>query len=520
LSLTAHGANNRRSRGISRWQHVHFSHGGLRRLLTASICFLTLTSTACRLPPRPEVSDLSSGWFRRESVAVRAAEQLSEKRHFPEEHQVAASDCDDRMEMQPIEELSEMNAVVAEVLRVNHNFEAAEAAWMAAMELYPQATSWKDPNLRFQNGPTIFGASQGAHLWRLQVSQELPWFGKSGLRGEMADRSADVAHFQWRQMRQSLVSLARKTYLNYVQSEQLYQLQHQDYQLAKVALEPPATIAQASWDLATIEKRETYELEILQLEQQQQEFINARSRAREQLNALLHRELDATLPPATVSANQSPLNLEQLNLEQLEAQALHQSPELLIAKHREKQAEAARQLAEKDFYPDVKIVGRFDTNASHFWAPDTVSIRPQLGIYLDPPIQQRRRWARLREQELTLRRRRAETLAVETNLRTDIQRLVADMQRSQQRVETLDRLVAAAERKAGATRTLVSARENGSSKYLAAKRTVIQYQMKKLSQEFELLQKHNDLFALLGSDGWSGSEITAGANEWAPILPF
>ena len=443
---------------------------------------------------------------------MRAAEQLSDHRRAGVAIHGDDHDCDSFVGQT---ELTEMDAVIAEVLRVNPDLEASEAAWEAALELYPQAASWADPNLRFQNGPTIFGAAQGAHLWRLQVYQEVPWFGKTSLRGELADRTADMAHYEWRKTRQKLVSLTRKTYFDYALSDRVYQLQQADYQLARAVLEPPATIAQAGWDLESLEKQEAYELELLQLEQKQHDVLTVHRRAREQLNALLHRDLDEPLPAVQLPA--SPPEIPEADA--LVTRAFQMSPELAITHQREQQAEAARKLAEKDFYPDVKIVGRFDTNASHVWAPDTVSIRPQLGVYLDPPIQQGRRWARLRETELTKRRRQAETRAIESSIRSGIQRTLAEMDRSRDRIASLDRLIAAAQRRAETRETLVAARDGGTS-HLTAKRTVLKYQMERLHQEVDLLQRFNDLAAVTGEDAWIGNDPADQDGQWRSSIQF
>ena len=206
----------------------------------------------CRLPPPPTREDFSRGWSRQEPVAARAADRLARPPNRPGADLVDEADpgCDTPYESASggvidFGDDAAMDRVIASVLERNSDLEAAEAAWRAALELYPQAASWKDPNFRFQNGPTLFGTAQGSHLWRMQFAQEIPWFGKSGLRGELADRTADVSHYEWRRSRQRLVTQARRSYIEYAVSERLRDLQDQDYQLALTQLEEPPAIAQA-----------------------------------------------------------------------------------------------------------------------------------------------------------------------------------------------------------------------------------------------------------------------------------
>lgn len=195
------------------------------------------------------------------------------------------------------------------------------------------------------------------------------------------------------------------------------------------------------------------------------------------------------------------------------------SPELAIAHKRSQQAEISRKLAEKEFYPDLKIVGRFDTMASHFWAPDRVSLRPQLGVYLDPPVQQARRWARLRETELTKRRREAEARSIQTALRDDIRRVLADLERTENRIARLDRLVAAARRRAETRETLVSS-GFGDHDRVSARRTVLKYEQQRLRQQGERLLRLNDLADLVGDDTWSGHDPADEAGAWRSSIQF
>lgn len=485
--------------------------------LIAKLSVLVHFAAGCRLPPPPEASDLSSGWMRQESVSSRSASQLAENRSNQLQITDLATACDVApawFDQIPDGERSEMDRVVSQVLSVNHDFEAAEATWRATMELYPQATSWEDPNLRFQNGPTIFGDSQGAHLWRLQVSQVIPWFGKTGLRGELADRSADVSHFQWRQMRQELVSLARSAYLDYARNERLYELQQADYRLAKSMLDPPAPYTQVAHEMDSEESRAALEFDLLELEEQQQQVETARHVARERLNTLRHRPLDAE---ATVETPPTP---DVPDVEPLQQRALRRSPQLAIARYREKRAETQLRLSEKEFYPDIRLVGRFDTNASRIWAPNAVSLRPQLGIYFYPPLQQGRRWAKHREMKQRVRQRKAETQAVINKLESEIDRQVAAMDRSTKHLALLDRLIVAAERKVENQRSLVSTGGQGLKAHVNARREVLKYRMKRIKAEFTRLQQFNELAKLTGQDAWVGDDPADAAGEWKTTLPF
>lgn len=453
--------------------------------------------------------DLRRDLTRKQSISTRAAEHMADQRLDIAGNLQACDQTRDDYS------LTDVDSIVDHVLQVNHDLEASEASWKAAMELYPQAVSWADPNFRFQHGPTIFGPAQGAHLWRMQFYQEVPWLGKTGIRGEIADRKADVAHFRWRQTRQTLIAQTRKSCIELARADQLYQLYERDYQLAKGLLKPPETIAQASFQLESLESADAYEMEILQLEQKLADYEAARRRSQEQLNILLHRDLESPLPvPDLPSADLV------IDAQQMEQRAIRRSPQMEIARRERKQAELEKQLAEKEFYPDIKVVGRFDTNASSIWAPERVNMRPQMGIYLDPPLRQSRRWAKLREKEHRRRQRDAEIASMDKTIRSDVRRKIADLERSNERIARLDRVIASAERRAATVETLVSFNKSSVSNQIAAERAVLKYQMQKVEEQSSRLLHMNDLAAITGMYAWSGVDPLDEAGTWGSSLQF
>lgn len=498
-----------------------FRQSFLARSLTAwgsKLAILSQCAIGCSLPPAPpEAGDLTSDWMRQQSVSTRSASQLTASRNREGVATDLATDCDKSptwFDQDLGAEHSAMDRFVAEVLSVNHDFEAAEASWRAAMELYPQATSWDDPRFRFQNGPMIFGDSQGQQFWRIQLGQHVPWFGKTGLRGELADRSADVAHYQWRQMRQDLVGLARSTYLDYVKSEQLHELQQADYMLAKSVIDPPSPHRQVAHATGASHNREALELDMLELEEQRREIDLKRQLARERLNALRHRPVDAETPVETPPFPEIP------DFESLRQAALRQNPQLAVTRYREKQAETKLRLAEKDFYPDFMLTARFDSVASSLWAPDSVNLRPQILVEFDPPVRQGRRWAKHREMRQLVRQRNAETQSSIAKVENDIKSKLAAIQRSETQLDLLDRLIVAAEQKSQKQHSLVSTGGEELMAHVEARRAVLKYRMKKTEAKFERLQQFNDLAQLTGQDSWVGEDPAAAEGEWNSTIPF
>ncbi len=341
----------------------------------------------------------------------------------------------------PDDALLTSELMVQEVLRIHPSLDAAEAAWRAATELHPQVTALHDPQFRFLNGPTLFGSSAGQHLWRLQFQQRVPWMFKRRLAGEIADYRAKMAKFDQYLAQRKLTIVAKDAFLNYARQEELYDLAMRKLTLAEEELAAEME-KQLALDPGSETSFEAMELKRLQIAEQRDAIHQSRWRAIARVNQLLNRPLDAPLPRPLVP-DSTPFLPEKGALIDL---CMARHPEFKIAVLREREAKANLDLAHADYYTDLEAVGRFDTYADAFWAPDRANIRPQLGVNLYLPIQQGRRAARVRQTEWELRRRRAETRELQNDIAETINSAVAEVERTQRRLALVERQVALAER--------------------------------------------------------------------------
>jgi outer membrane protein TolC len=148
--------------------------------MRAIACSALILASGCGLPPRfPEKSQ--SGLL----AAQPTASYVSTKPRTP----VGQPDSEFAGE-HPVE------FYVQAALRRNPAIRAAERRAAAALDEYPQVTALPDPMLENSFAP-IPGASLqtagGRVTNSLTLSQRFPWFGKLRLRGEVADREAQIA---------------------------------------------------------------------------------------------------------------------------------------------------------------------------------------------------------------------------------------------------------------------------------------------------------------------------------------
>ena len=128
------------------------------------------------------------------------------------------------------------------------------------------------------------------------------------------------------------------------------------------------------------------DLELADLEARTAELARQQSVAIARINTLLHRPADCPLPPP---ANLSPpCNLPPV--EALRDMALARRPDLAAQSARIRAEQANVNLACKQYYPDLEIVGKYDA-----FMPE--EMRPQLGMNLNVPLWQHKRSAAWRE---------------------------------------------------------------------------------------------------------------------------
>jgi outer membrane protein TolC len=316
--------------------------------------------------------------------------------------------------------------------------------------------------------------------------------------------------------RRRLQSIATDAFLEYALAERTYALAREDHRLAREQqLSRRVRLTSAadsrSGPEPTLEELDELELEILELDRSRDQLERARATAVRRVNTLLRRDPREPLPAPRLPRLPDEVPAEAHVLER----AMETRPELAAARTREQSAMAQVALSYKDFYPDFILVGRFDTNADQFWWPEKMNIRPQLGFNLYAPVQQRRRWARVRQTEAQVRNERARRQIAEDEIRKEIREVYADLEYLQRRRQTLDRMVAAAERRVNARDewVVLSAAEQ-TTELIAARRKLLKYQLDQLTADFQWHQHLVRLHHLSGAD-WDWGELPALADATA-----
>jgi outer membrane protein TolC len=335
------------------------------------------------------------------------------------------------------------SALVAEVLRRNPTITAARAAWRAALARYPQETALDDPMVGAGLGPRSFDSREIEDAWRVEASQAFPFPGKLALRGAVALAEAEATARDHDAARVRLAAMASSLYDEAWLQTRSIEITERNLELVRALHD--AALGGYESGLSTQQDPLRVELEEAELLHQQVELETALRVSQAQLAALLHMGDGAAIPPlpATLPELVAPTDPE----EALAEQATHDRAEVRAADARIEARRASEALARREFYPDFKIVGAYDT----FWeVPDQ---RPFVGLEFNVPLQIGRRRAALEEARAESERASAERQSAADNVRAEVASAALRLRESHHLLAiTRDRRLPAARDQASAAR--------------------------------------------------------------------
>ena len=240
--------------------------------------------------------------------------------------------------------------LVQEVLARNPELVAARKQWEAATNRIAQVRSLDDPTLFVDlfNVPRTFNVTQTQNSI-FGLSQNLPFPGKLGLKGEVASRSADMTEQAVRAKERELVARLKQAYYDLFLAQKTVQIHHEQVELLRQFFE----IANAKFRSGKGSQADVLKAQVeLSLLQQQLPVLEQR---RKTLAAMLNTLLDrATSSPLGIAQEPSQLPIER-PLDDLHSFALNDRPELKAAELDVQRSEQSHALAERQYYPDFNV---------------------------------------------------------------------------------------------------------------------------------------------------------------------
>lgn len=312
-------------------------------------------------------------------------------------------------------------ALIRAVLARNPSLDAARAAWTAALEEAPQAEALPDPMAEYSFAPLSITSSDVHYGQVISLSQALPWPGKLALRGRMELAMAEVAAADYREARLRLALSASTLFDDYFAIARSLEVTERHAGLVKDI----QAIASAQYEAGRGAQQDVLQadVELAHVEHQQVVLHAQRAVTLARINGLLHRRPDASLPPP-------PAELEHTGeapraLDALLAIALEQRPELSAQRARIEASESAVKLADREFYPDFRVMGSYNSmwpQTEHQW---------MLGVGVDLPIWRATRHAAGRGAQARLLGGEAQLAAAADEIRAEVAIALARLEEAQ-----------------------------------------------------------------------------------------
>jgi len=398
------------------------------RAYHAALLFLLVATTACATATYTRYHEQTEDWQRAEAAAPPA-------------------DVGDHL----FEGASPFNRaeLIRRVLERNPTVRAARYAWRAALARYPQLTALDDPMFSYDLRPRSIGSDEVHTANDFGVSQAIPFPGKLALRGEAALAEAESAQSDVEAERVQLAALASRLFDEYWLTERALETNAQHAALLDDAHR--ATLSRYAAGSGSQQDVLAAETEQGMLSHQERELAANRRIVVERLNLLLHRAPELSLPPPPREI-ESGASSHDFDAPALIARALEGRPELrgLAAMVRAREAELG--LARREFLPDFKVRGGYETS----WQEDP--LKPVVGVELNVPLQLGRRRAALEEADARLSREQSRVRALEDRIRFEVTSAVERLRESQHLLEISQqrRLPPARDRVVGARAAFVS----------------------------------------------------------------
>jgi outer membrane protein, heavy metal efflux system len=246
-----------------------------------------------------------------------------------------------------------LDALVAEALQKNPGVQSALRQVDALRHRVPHAKTLPDPQVSvgWAGNITPFSVQPGdpSSYRGVSASQTLPYPGKLKLRGEIADREAEAAWWDYEAARRKLVADVKSAYYDYFAACKAVEITQKNKEL----LQKLSSIAEARYRVGKGIQQDVLrsQVEISLLLQRLTVFEQQQRTAEVRLNTLLFRNPEASLPP--------PVSFEPAkighSLDELYTLAREQDTGLQREQRMIERDQYAVNLAQKDYRPDFSM---------------------------------------------------------------------------------------------------------------------------------------------------------------------
>ena len=315
-----------------------------------------------------------------------------------------------------------LDELIAHAEAHNPQLEAALHRWRAAEQQVPQAGALPDPQLGLGVVLDQVDADSEYMGERYSVSQAFPWFGKRSLRADVAAEGARAASRRYEALRLALAEQVTAAWFEYAWVHEAAGTARANRDLV-MRLEAVARALYRA-DAGSQADVSRAQVELGRIDDRLRSLLDQLGPRAARLNALLGRPAYARLPEPGAPSSQPVAVLPERDDAAWLALAREWNPQLQAARHEIERERHGVALAEKSYYPDIRLGLEYARDGSaRMAAMDGGGADMLLGmISVNVPIQRGRLDAEVNEARSRLhaadRDARARELAVESELQS------------------------------------------------------------------------------------------------------
>ncbi len=260
-------------------------------------------------------------------------------------------------ESSSLEDNSSLSDYITYGLKVNSGLKSAFEIYRAALQKSPQVSSLPDPKLSYGYFIESIETRVGPQEHRVGFAQPIPWFGKLGLKGEIADSEAKATWFAFLAKKNKYVLDLTTAYLELAYLKSATEITDANFELLK-QWEQVLTQRYRS-QTGTQANLIKVQVELGKMEDKVKELEDMRAPLLARFNSLLNRDTTKEVRTNSEDSKNSlkPLTISTFSLEQqaLEGKMLQSNPELLLLEALLDAKKLGIDLANKNFYPDLSV---------------------------------------------------------------------------------------------------------------------------------------------------------------------
>ena len=331
------------------------------------------------------------------------------------------------------EQAEDIAALVATALTSNPELKASEARWQMFASKAKQAKALDDPMVMFRlqnmltREPGVFNLDPTSAKV-VGISQQLPFWGKRALREKAALSEAESYKWAFEERKLELKKMVKESYYQLWAVNKMLGIIDKNLKILSNFLtinELKYSVGQGDIYKAGLEKSKMLDMQISLQQQRKSLEANLNYLTYRQGNTPIGTFADFTLPRVTLSR------------EQLNEAALNNRPQVKGLASLVTKAQASRNLAKKESYPDFNLSAEY-----MFREPITTGMTTDpgynmfsVGLSFNLPIQQQKRRAMVAESTFETTMATEELNALKNSINYTINDILAQLDRRRQQVE-------------------------------------------------------------------------------------